>query len=113
MSDFPFKVGDKVRQSLWSDPAEHVTITAVGAAHFLAESPTLGSEHCYGQFAPWELYAPPPVRRRWTFETEDRVPNVDDLYVGALGGITLARYDNGLSWWPVVVPGTLQEVAQR
>lgn len=93
MSDFPFKVGDKVRRELWG-PAEHVTITAVGSKAFLGVYP--GDDDAYEcrwdmisyDSGPWEAYGP-PVKR---YVVELRPPKDGEQYVYVDAG-AVAPYD--------------------
>lgn len=110
MSDFPFKVGDKVRASNETTPGFHVTV--MSAAHddeFAGIDALTDMLQIYGTTLPWELYTPPPVRRRWTFETIDEVPNLDIQYIDGERFVT-NRFGVHVPV-PVVVPGTLREVA--
>mgnify|MGYP001592248994 CR=1 FL=1 len=82
----PFKVGDKITTDdppfsqlpwtinyiePWSDTdAAHVSRAADGTIR------------CGGiSLARWRIHVPGPERKRWTFQTERRVPTADEIYV--------------------------------
>lgn len=112
MSDFPFKVGDKVRRARWT--GKHVTITGIGRERFFADYTNDGetAEIAYEIEGDWEPYTPPPVRRRWTFETEDRAPGPGEFMLSVSGKLCVAHGHGYVSDWHVVVLDTLREVDQ-
>ena len=69
MSEFNFKVGDRVRASRWN-PYKYVTVAHIGIQGFM------GDDGKYYDFASgcacWLPYVAPPVRRKWLIETEER-----------------------------------------
>lgn len=68
-NNFPFRVGDKVRRRHWSDPNEHVVVTAVGRSMFLGingdeteDDAEADWDIAWSRDGEWMLYVPPPKR---------------------------------------------------